>query len=188
MNELGRPQKLGNAETLTKNNWFSVLKQPVIFPDGSAKPYHIVSFSSTGVGVVVRDKDRYLLIYQYRFIVDTYSWGIPGGDFDDKIDYSLEDTARRELKEETGYEATSLKHLMYFYPSCGSTNQRYEIFLAESPNSTKDYFDKNEVINIKWFHRNDILNMVLNNQIVDAMALVPLLFILIADNNSLEPK
>lgn len=179
MDELEKPQKLFNIETLTENNWFSVLKQPVIFPDGSTKPYYIVNFSSTGVGVVVRDKERYLLVYQYRFIVDTYSWGIPSGDFDDQVDDSLEDTARRELKEETGYEATSLKHLMYFYPSCGSTNQRYEIFIAENPNLTKGDFDKNEVINIKWFHRNEVLNLVLNNQIVDAMALAPLLFTLI---------
>ena len=183
MSELRKPQKLYNAETLTKNDWFSVLKQSVVFPDGSTKPYYIVSFSSTGVGVVVRDKELYLLIYQYRFIVDAYSWGIPGGDFDEQVDNSLKDTACRELKEETGYEATSLKHLMYFYPSCGSTNQRYEIFLADNPSSSKDDFDKNEVMNIKWFHRNEVLDMIMNNQIVDAMALTPLLFVLMNSDN-----
>src|SRR5260370_14595453 len=65
--------------TLTRNPWFGVLLQNVTMPDGSTTRYYTLDFPHPAVGVVVRRGDEFLLIHQYRFIVNEHVWAIPSG-------------------------------------------------------------------------------------------------------------
>ena len=61
-------------------------------------------FRSAAVGVVAVDDDgRLLLVGQHRYPLDEYSWEIPEGGADEGE--PLVDGARRELREETGFDA-----------------------------------------------------------------------------------
>ena len=73
MSDRGNGWKVELVETLTRNPWFGVLLQRVTQPDGSAAPYYTIDFPNRAVGVVVRRGDEFLLIRQYRFIVDGLS-------------------------------------------------------------------------------------------------------------------
>lgn len=175
-----RPWKACTVETLATNPYFSVILQNVIVPDGTSKPYYTIDFPRPSIGVVLRRGTDFLLLHQYRFIVDEYVWAIPSGGIENGE--SPEQAAARELREETGLIAGSLQPLMQCYASYGCSNQKFIIFLAEEPKLTPSSFDKNEVICWRWFSREEVLEMVLANRVVDNLSLSPLLLILLRDN------
>jgi ADP-ribose diphosphatase len=174
-----RPWKTSVKDILTRNPWFSVLLQSVTLPSGSERTYYTIDFPSPAVGIIVRRDDEFLLLRQYRFIVNEYVWAIPSGGV--SSGENPEAAARRELEEETGYTAERLKHILSFYPSYGCSNQRFEIFLADNPVRSATTFDFDEVISIKWFHRQELLDLISKNGIVDGLSLAPLLLVLLQD-------
>lgn len=180
MNEEGQEPKPWTArvvDTLLRNPYFGVLLQNVTLPDGSERVYYTVDFPAPAVGVVARRGDEVLLVRQYRFIVDEFVWAIPSGGL--AAGETLVDAANRELEEETGYRAGSLEPLMFAYASYGSGNQRYEIFIAENLEPTGQDIDRNEVLETRWFSREELVDLILNNGVVDNLSLSPLLLMLL---------
>ena len=173
MKILEKPVKVSLVDTLTSNSWFSIVLESVMFPDGSKENHYTVRYPAPAVGIVARKDKEYLLLYQYRFRIGEYVWAIPSGGVNPGE--SLEDAAARELLEETGYKASKLEHLIHYNPSYGSSNQRFEIFIADEPVETEQPFNSKEVIEIKWFPKEQVFNMIFDNKIVDGFSLVGLL-------------
>ena len=114
---------------LHANPWFSILQQAVRRPDGSVGTHYTVHHARPAVGIVARENDRFLLIRQHRFIIDQLVWAIPSGNIEPGE--SAVDAAARELLEETGLEASSLRPLIHYFPTYGCSDQRFELFLAD---------------------------------------------------------
>ena len=78
-------------------------------PDGLPGIYGVVHFKNRAVGVLARRSTtgRIWLVGQYRYPLDAYSWEIPEGGSPESE--SPEETARRELREETGLTAGRLE-------------------------------------------------------------------------------
>jgi hypothetical protein len=84
-----------------ENPWIRVNEDQVIRPDGKDGIYGVVHFKNRAVGVVPLDEnDRVLLVGQYRYTLDQYSWKIPEGGV--PLDEEPLSGAQRELMEETG--------------------------------------------------------------------------------------
>ncbi len=71
---------------------------------------------------------RVLLIRQFRHATDGYLWEIPAGRREPGE--TPDATARRELREETGYTCTRLEPLTTFWTTPGFTDERIDLFLA----------------------------------------------------------
>ncbi|GAA1570735.1 NUDIX hydrolase [Actinomadura kijaniata] len=82
------------------------------------------------VGILaLDDRDRVLLIRQYRHPVGHLLWEVPAG-LRDKDGEPLHELAARELLEESGYRAGRWDTLVDVYPSSGMSDERSRIFLA----------------------------------------------------------
>jgi len=153
-----------------------VLQHDVTDADDTHRDYYTIAFPRPAVGVVARHGTDILLIRQYRFIVDEYVWAIPSGGVDEEE--TPVDAARRELEEETGYTAKHMDPLMHCYASYGCSNQRFEIFIANDVAPISSGFDRSEVLQVRWFRRNEIVDLVKRNGIVDNLSLSPILLTL----------
>jgi ADP-ribose pyrophosphatase len=171
--------KVKTRSLLMQNEWFSVVSQDITRPDGSTADYQTIRFARPAVGVVARSGDEFLLIRQYRFIVDRMVWAIPSGGVD--VGETAIEAAGRELLEETGYRAVHLEPILWYYPSYGCSDQRFDLYEARDPVKTADSFDVSEVLAVRWFGKDAILKMIYSNEIVDGLSLTPLLFLLLGE-------
>jgi ADP-ribose pyrophosphatase len=83
--------------------------------------------------VAVTDDRKLVLVEQYRPPVDARVVELPAGlvgDVPGQAHEPLEAAARRELLEETGYEAQRLEVLFEGAPSAGLSNEHITFFLA----------------------------------------------------------
>ena len=167
---------------MSQNPYFSVVKKQLNTYDGSSNDYYIVEFPRPAVGVLVTRDTDVLLIRQYRPIVNEYVWAIPSGAV--SPEETPAEAAARELEEETGHRATSLVPWMNCYASYGCSNQRFEIFWTKDAVETERGFDPAEVIEIRWFNRTELRELILSNGVVDNLSLSPLLLFLFKLNES----
>ena len=83
------------------NPWISVTEHDVTNPGGGKGLYGKVHFKAFAIGIIPLDQEHNTwLVGQYRYPLDEYSWEIPMGG--GALDVPILDSAKRELKEETG--------------------------------------------------------------------------------------
>ncbi|MBF8808510.1 MAG: NUDIX hydrolase [Enterococcus lacertideformus] len=102
----------------------------VQLPDGNRAKRELV-FHPGGVGIIAFDnQDRLLLVKQFRKPLEKVILEIPAGKIDPGEREMPEQTAIRELEEETGYRAEKLQHVISMYLSPGFANERMHIYHA----------------------------------------------------------
>ncbi len=79
-----------------------------------------------GVCILAEVEEQIVLQRQYRYPLQSWQWEMPGGFIDDGE--TPEQAAEREFMEETGYRASTITPLGFFYPSFGSTNEQIFLF------------------------------------------------------------
>ncbi len=92
-----------------------------------------VRVSGVVVIAALTPEGRVLFVEQHRPPVDGPVIEFPAGlagDLEGAADEALEDAARRELREETGYEAEALEHVTTGPVSAGMTSERLAFFVA----------------------------------------------------------
>ena len=167
-----RPWRVLAQRTLLENPWFAVQGRDVRLPSGRVIDFQSVDFPRPAVGIIPRRDGQILLNRQYRLTIDQEVWAIPSGGVD--VGEDAETAARRELLEETGLKATSLRPLLSYYPSYGATNQLFLTFLADDPVVERDSFDRDEVIETRWFSCGEVRRMMFANEMVDGLSVTPL--------------
>ena len=156
-----------------ENPWITVWHDEVDRPDGSPGIYGVVHFAGAAVGVVVVDPDdRVLLVGQHRYALDAYSWEIPEGGA--PAGESPLDGARRELREETGVEATDWRELLRFHLSNSVTDEGGVLFVARAGRHGQPTPEPTEELAIDWVPFDEALAMIADGRITDAMSIMAL--------------
>ena len=97
-----------------KNKLFTVSEDHAVDPGGFEIKRAIVHHRGSAVMMPVDDRKRVLLVRQYRLPAERILWELPAGSVDPG-EKPLQ-TAKRELKEETGYHAKNWKKLISLFP------------------------------------------------------------------------
>jgi len=152
------------------NPWIEVFHDEVDRPDGSPGIYGVVHFRNAAVGVVaVDDEGRLLLVGQHRYALDEYSWEIPEGGV--PFGEALEAGARRELREETGYEAGEWRQLSRLSISNSVTDEVGALFLATSLRTGTASPDPTEDLALRWATLKEVLADIAAGRIHDLLTI-----------------
>ncbi len=127
-----------------------------------------------GVVMVPVISGKVLLERQYRAPLKKWIYELPAGRLEKGESSAI--AAKRELLEETGYEATSAKYLFSSYSSPGITIEQLPVFLMTGLKKRKSYLDRDEVIKTKLYSVKELLKMVKNNKINDGKTIEGILF------------
>ena len=164
------PWRRRSRDVAYANPWIEVFHDEVDRPDGSPGIYGVVHFRSAAVGVVaVADDGRLLLVGQHRYTLDEYSWEIPEGGVPDGE--SALDGARRELREETGFEATDWRQLCRMTVSNSVTDERGVIFVATGLHPGVATPDATEQLAVRWASLDEVLGEIAAGEIHDLITI-----------------
>ena len=148
-------------------------------PDGREVTREIVQHSGSVAILAFRrgqgNQLEVLLERNYRHTVGRYVVEVPAGTLDRPEELPL-DCARRELAEETGYQAGRLTPLLSILPSPGVLTERLTIFLAEELQPGRQALEAGEAVDVQWMAWPKALEMVRRGEIEDAKTIVALLF------------
>jgi len=154
-----------------ENPWICVNEDQVIRPDGKNGIYGVVHFKNRAVGVVPLDEqDRVLLVGQYRYTLDQYSWEIPEGGV--PLDEDPLEGAKRELMEETGYTAAKWQELGRGHLSNSVSDELAIYFLAQGLTAGTPRPEGTERLQLKWVAFAEALTMVERGEITDALSII----------------
>jgi ADP-ribose pyrophosphatase len=106
----------------------TVKEDVVELPDGANATREYILHPGAVVIIPLIDDDTLLLEHQYRYAVRRHFLELPAGKIE--ADEPAEETARRELLEETGYVARDWRFLTTLHPCVGYSDERIELFLA----------------------------------------------------------
>ncbi|MDS4055292.1 NUDIX domain-containing protein [Accumulibacter sp.] len=142
----------------------------VRLPNGGTCLREYVKHQGAAVVIAQRADQRLLFVRQYRYPLQRPFLELPAG----KIDpgETPADTARRELREETGYVAEQWRHLGVMHPCVGYSDERIEIFLASNvQRCSPRELDDNEFIDVFTLSLAEALEAAREGRITDAKTL-----------------
>ena len=117
-----------------------------------------------------------LLIRQYRHAVGRWIYEIPAGTTEPRE--PLLRCAKRELGEETGHKAARWKRVCKFYPAPGISTEWMGLYVATGavPIKRGTNLDDDEHIALHPVSPKKALQMVKDNQIIDAKSIIGILW------------
>jgi ADP-ribose pyrophosphatase len=130
----------------------------------------VVRHPGSAVMMPVDEKNRVLLVKQYRLPAGQDLWELPAGKIDDG-ENALQ-AAKRELVEETGLRAKKWKKLAFFYPSPGYLGETMTIYLATELTQGAAEPMEDERIETKWFSKKELRELIRTNKITDAKTMI----------------
>jgi 8-oxo-dGTP pyrophosphatase MutT (NUDIX family) len=174
MDDYKNPWQTLSTKAIYKNPWMSIREDQVINPKGGRGIYGVVSFGNKAIGIIPIDAEgNTYLIGQYRYTLNEYSWEIPEGGGPLGID-PLE-SAKRELKEETGFTAAKWLNIGRIHTSNSVTDEEGYIFLARELTAGETEFEETEDLQIRKVPFQEAVRMVMDGEITDAISMAGIL-------------
>jgi 8-oxo-dGTP pyrophosphatase MutT (NUDIX family) len=172
--EYSNPWTTLSRRPVYDNPWISVREDQVIRPDGQPGIYGVVHFKNAAVGVLPVDGQGGLwLVGQYRYTLGRYSWEIPEGG--GPPGEPPEETALRELREETGLTSGRLELIATAHLSNSVSDEVAYIYRAtelQAGPSSPEGSERLEVRRVEW---TEAWSMLKEGEITDSMSVIALL-------------
>jgi len=170
-----KEEKTIESKQIYKGKVVQLRVDTVSLPDGRTRMREIVVHPGAAAIVPVMnegEEEEVLFVEQYRKAVDSPTLEIPAGTLEEGE--SPEECAKRELIEETGFQATKLDKLIEFYPSPGFSSEIIHIFKASG---LKKVSDAEAELSIKFVPLEELLTKIRNGEIKDGKTIIGVLMV-----------
>ena len=168
------------TEHIVQDEWIDFRKSTYKYPDGRVfAPYYSYSRRDYTVIVASDEDGKYLCVRQFRQGIKEVTTEFPAGGIErtagkeygskDAAEAAL-DCAKRELREETGYESSDWTHLITV-PSNATISDNYAyVFMAKNCRKAGDQnLDDTEYLNVKKLTADEIEELIRSGKFQQAV-------------------
>lgn len=150
------------------------------FPDGSTGELELIRHSGASavvplIGEPEDDDPDVVLLRQFRYAAGGDIYEIPAGR-PDRAGEPWEEVASRELQEETGFVAGTLRRLTTIYTTPGFTDERIHLFLATRLTPGTSALDDDEFVEVVRMPFSTVLTAIHDGHIIDGKSICALLY------------
>jgi ADP-ribose pyrophosphatase len=167
---LVKSMKIISSNEILKNRVFTVVDEVAHDNNGFEIHRAIVRHPGSAVMLAVNEKEQILLVKQFRLPAGKDLWELPAGRIDPG-ETALQ-AAKRELREETGYQAKKWVKLISYWASPGYVAEKMNLFLALDLTAGKQQPMEDERIEVEWFTRGQISKMIHSGKLEDGKTLI----------------
>jgi ADP-ribose pyrophosphatase len=153
-----------------KTVYMELFLDKVLTPKGNTFSYTHYRSSDVVVVVPFIDDKTLVMIRQYRYPLNKLLLEFPAGHVE-KGESPLT-TAKRELREETGYNAKELAYVYAYHPSVSKSKQLVHVFIANSLARGKTDHDSTEDIDVEIVKISRLRKMIIKRKVENAGTLV----------------
>jgi ADP-ribose pyrophosphatase len=167
-----------DSEVAYEGPLFRVMRDHLIEPDGREANRDVIRHNGSVVILAIdpgkKKKDPWVVIErQYRHAAGQYLWELPAGKLD--AGEAAVDGAKRELAEETGYQAKKWSPLVEYFASPGFLGESMNVFLAEGLVAGDAHPEEDEHIDFRLVKLSELLEMADKGKIIDGKTLTSVL-------------
>lgn len=143
-----------------------VYEEEVLLPDGKRAKRDIVRHRGA-CAILAVNGEEIVLIRQFRKALEKEIYEIPAGGLEAGEEIAV--CAKRELNEETGYEAQTWQYLTGMISSPGFCDEVIHLFLATDICKAEEraHCDDDEFIDVQLVHREKVKEMIRTGEIID---------------------
>ncbi|WP_269522216.1 NUDIX hydrolase [Coraliomargarita parva] len=148
-------------------------RQPLTGQEGD---FYYLNSSDWAIVVARTKAGELVMIRQFRWGVDDFTWEFPGGVIDEGEDPVV--AGLRELQEETGYVAQSGRLIGSCSPNPAILNNKCHVIFADQVElgETGTDWDEHEEIEVRIIPEAEVMDWARNNRIGHALAMMGLLY------------
>jgi len=157
-----------------KSRLFTIETLDLKFANGTEVQYERLKGSKKGAVLIVPllDDNTVVLIREYAAGVERYELALPKGKIDPGED--MLEAAGRELREETGFAANSIKHITSYTIAPGYLSHITHVVLAEDLYSAPLKGDEPESIEVVKWPLDDLQNLLAQDDMTEARSIAAL--------------
>lgn len=175
----GKPAEVLSSRVSYEGPLFRVLTDRLREPTGQEVTRDIIRHNGSVVILALekskRKKDPLVLVErQFRHAAQQYLYELPAGTIDPGEDHLA--AARRELLEETGYQAKTWTKLLRYFASPGFLGEWMQIFLAEGLTPGQATPEEDESLELQFVPLSELLRLIAAGRILDGKTIISVSF------------
>lgn len=165
-----KPGRILAAHTAYSGHIFEVIQQTIDTPDGLRVERDLIKHAPAVAMLALTPDHKVLVNREYRVGINAEAFALPAGLMDPGENPIV--AARRELAEETGYEAGEISEMCAIRSSEGMTDETVHLMLAQIDESkhTAQHFDQDEFVTSQLVPLADVIKAVQSGAIGSAQS------------------
>lgn len=169
-----RSWKTIKSEYLLRRPWLTARRDVVELPNGVVNDeFYVLEYPDWINVIAITTEGKFVMVRQYRYALDLDSTELCAGVIE--RGETPEEGARRELLEETGYGGGEWHEMMTIGQNPSTCSNWTHCFVATGVEKLQEqHLDRTEDIDVVLLSREEVLRMLHNDELKQALMLAPL--------------
>lgn len=158
-----------SSKTILKNDHWSYNLDEFETGRGRKGEYHYAHTAGSTMIIPITTSNKILLVRQFRYLNQKEGLEFPCGAVAEGL--TAEQNARKELREETGYDADVIEHAAEFSPYTGASDEICTVFIAKGLKHSPLSPDEFEEFELEEYSADEFGRLIDNKEIWDGLTL-----------------
>lgn len=170
------PEKYERLERnlIAKGSIIDYYQDVMKIPNGNTAKWDFIKHKGAAAVIAVKPDGKILMVKQYRNALERETLEIPAGGYNGSVE-TMEEAAKRELREETGYLAGNMEFLISIRTTVAFCNERIDIYYASNLSLGEQELDDDEYLEVTSYTIDELIQMIYDGTIQDSKTICGLM-------------